>query len=58
MTGERGRYRLRLAKDANVLRAAEEYGRDPTVTGAEPNYLLRIDRPAEQPDAVRTDVPR
>lgn len=55
--GEAGAYRLRLARDANVLRAAEEYGRDQLVSRAEPNYLLRIRRPAEQPGAVRTEVP-
>lgn len=56
LAGEPGAYRLVLAPDANVVRAAEEYGRDPLVTRAEPNYLLRIDRPAEAPEAVRTDV--
>jgi hypothetical protein len=56
LPGEPGRYRLELARDANVVRAAEEYGRDPLVTSAEPNYLLRIDRPAEAPGAVRTEV--
>ncbi len=55
--GAPGAYRLMLAPDANVVRAAEEYGRDPLVARAEPNYFLRIDRPAEAPDAVRTDVP-
>jgi hypothetical protein len=58
LEGERGSYRLRLAPDTNVLRAAEEYGRDPAVTRAEPNYVLRIQRPAEDPGAVRTDVSR
>ena len=54
--GQAGSYRLELARDANVVRAAEEYGRNPLVTQAEPNYLLRIDRPAEAPGAVRTEV--
>ena len=56
LEGGRGMYRLRLARDANVVRAADEYGRDPLVASAEPNYLLRIERPAEEPGAVRTDV--
>jgi len=56
LEGERGAYRLRLAPDANVLQAAEEYGHDPAVARAEPNYVLRIQRPAEEPNAVRTDV--
>ena len=56
LAGERGVYRIRLARDANVFRAAEEYGRDPLVREAEPNYLFRIDRPAEEPGAVRTQV--
>ena len=54
--GERGSYRLRMSHDANVVRAAEEYGRDPLVSQAEPNYFLRIHRPAEEPGAVRTDA--
>ena len=58
LEGERGSYRLRLAPDTNVLRAAEEYGHDPAVTRAEPNYILHIQRPAEEPGAVRTDVSR
>lgn len=56
LASERGTYRLVLARDANVVRAAEEYAREPLVAGAEPNYLLRIERPAEAPGAVRTDV--
>jgi hypothetical protein len=58
LAGERGTYRLVLARDANVMRAAEEYGREPLVASAEPNYLLRIERPAEEPGTVRTDVSR
>jgi hypothetical protein len=54
--GAPGRYRLQLARDANVVRAAQEYGRDPLVSLAEPNYILRIDRPAEAPGAVRMKV--
>jgi hypothetical protein len=56
LEGERGSYRLRMAPDTNVLRAAEEYGHDPAITRAEPNYILRIQRPAEAPGAVRTEV--
>ena len=55
--GERGAYRLRIAPDANVFRAAEEYGHDPMVARAEPNYIIRLDRPAEAPNAVRTELP-
>ncbi len=55
--GERGAYRLRIAPDANVFRAAEEYGHEPLVVRAEPNYFLSIDRPPVTPDAVRTELP-
>jgi len=55
--GERGVYRLRIAPDANVFRAAEEYGHEPLVARAEPNYLLSIDRPPVAPDAVGTELP-
>jgi hypothetical protein len=55
--GERGVYRLRIAPDANVFRAAEEYGHEPLVARAEPNYFLSIDRPSVAPDAVRTELP-
>lgn len=54
---ERGAYRLRIAPDANVFRAAEEYGHDPLVARAEPNYVLSLDRAPIAPDAVRTEVP-
>jgi len=47
---------LKLSSDANVMRAAEEYGHDPLVGAAAPNYLLRIQRPAEAPGQVRTEV--
>ena len=56
LAGEKGAYVLKLSPDANVLRAAEEYGHDALVTRAEPNYLLRIPRAAEAPGAVRTEV--
>jgi hypothetical protein len=49
-------YLLRLSPDANVLRAAEEYVADPLVLGAEPHYTLRIPKPSEEPEAVRTEV--
>jgi hypothetical protein len=57
LEGERGAYRLKIAPDANVFRAAEEYGHDPMVARAEPNYVLRLNRPAEAPNAVRTELP-
>lgn len=50
-----GAYRLRIARDANVFRAAEEYGHDPLVARAEPNYGLSLDRAPEAPGAVRTE---
>ncbi len=53
---EPGAYVLKLSPDANVMRAAEEYGREPLVSRAEPNFLLRIRRPVEAPGAVRTEV--
>jgi hypothetical protein len=49
-------YRMVLSRDANVLRAAEEYGALPLVLSAEPNYTYRIPRPEEAPGAVRTEV--
>ena len=52
--GDRG-YILRLAPDANVYRAVEEYGHDPMVTGVTLNYNYHLPR-AEAPDAVRTQV--
>jgi hypothetical protein len=55
--GDRGAYRLRIAPDANVFRAAEEYGHDPMVARAEPNYVLSLDRAPVAPDAVRTELP-
>lgn len=57
LPGERGAYRLRIAPDANVFRAADEYGRDPFVARAEPSYALSLDRAPIAPDAVRTEVP-
>lgn len=53
--GDRGAYILRLAVDANVFRAVEEYGHDPLVAGATLKYEYRLPG-AEAPDAVRTQV--
>lgn len=51
----RGAYILRIAPDANVFRAVEEYRKDPLVTGTDLHYLYRL--PASQaPDAVRTQT--
>jgi hypothetical protein len=55
VVGDRGAYILRLASDANVYRAVDEYGRDPLVAGATLNYSYKLPR-AEAPDAVRTQV--
>jgi hypothetical protein len=49
-------YRLSLSPDANVLRAAAEYGADPLILWAEPNYTYRILAPQTAPEAVRTEV--
>ena len=54
--GEKGAYRLKIAPDANVFRAAEDYGRDPLVARAEPNYAFQLKRPPEA-SGVRTEVP-
>lgn len=52
MADIRGAYLLRLAPDANVFRAVEEYGEDPLVAGTEPHYFFRLPPPLA-PDAVR-----
>jgi len=57
LQGEKGAYRLKIAPDANVLRAAEDYGHDPLVARAEPNYLLKLKRAPEAPTSVRTETP-
>jgi hypothetical protein len=57
LAGERGAYRLRIAPDANVFRAAEEYGHEPLIARAEPNYVLSLDRAPSAPDAVHTELP-
>jgi hypothetical protein len=54
--GQKGAYRLSIAPDANVFRAAEEYGHEPMVARAEPDYTFKLDRAPEEPGAVRTDV--
>ena len=48
-------YILRIAPDANVFRAVEEYRKDPLVTGTDLHYLYRLP-PPQAPDAVRTKV--
>ena len=53
--GDHDAYILRLAPDANVYRAVEEYGHDPLVAGVTLNYNYHLPR-AEAPDAVRTQV--
>ncbi len=50
-----GGYILRIAPDANVFRAIDEYRQDPIVTGATPNYLYRLPAP-QAPEAVRTKI--
>lgn len=52
MADLKGAYLLRLASDANVFRAVEEYREDPLVSGTEPHYFYRLP-PAAEPDAVR-----
>lgn len=47
-----GAYILRLAPDANVFRAVEEYRKDPLVAGTDPHYFFRLP-PPEAPGAVR-----
>jgi hypothetical protein len=48
-----GGYVLRIAPDANVFRAVDEYKKDPLVTGADLHYLMRLP-PPQAPEAVRT----
>lgn len=48
----RGAYVLRLAPDANVFRAVDEYRKDPLVAATEPHYFFRLP-PPEAPNAVR-----
>jgi len=49
---ERG-YVLRVAPDANVFRAIDEYKKDPLIAGADLHYLMRLP-PPQAPEAVRT----
>ncbi len=51
----RGAYILRIAPDANVFRAVDEYRKDPLVSGTDLHYLFRLPG-AEAPDAVKTQV--
>jgi hypothetical protein len=51
----RGAYILRIALDANVFRAVEEYRKDPLVTGTDLHYLYRLPAP-QAPDAVKTQT--
>ncbi len=55
MADVQGAYLLRLAPDANVFRAVEEYRKDPLVAGTEPHYFYRLPAPAA-PGAVRTQT--
>ncbi len=57
LEGQKGAYRLKIAPDANVFRAAQDYGHDPMVARAEPNYIYQLNRAPEAPGAVRTEVP-
>jgi len=50
-----GGYLLRIAPDANVFRAVEEYRHDPMVAGTDLHYLYRLPAP-QAPDAVRLQV--
>ena len=50
-----GAYLLRLAPDANVFRAVEEYRKDPLVAGTDLHYIYRLPAP-QAPDAVRTQI--
>jgi hypothetical protein len=51
----KGAYILRIAADANVFRAVEEYRKDPLVTATDLHYLYRLPAP-QAPDAVRTQT--
>jgi len=50
-----GGYLLRIAPDANVFRAVEEYRKDPMVAGTDLHYLYRLPAP-QAPEAVRTQT--
>jgi hypothetical protein len=51
----RDAYLLRLAPDANLFRAVEEYRKDPLVSGTDLHYLYRLPA-AQAPEAVRTQT--
>ena len=51
----KGAYILRIAPDANVFRAVEEYRKDPLVAGTDLHYLYRLPAP-QAPDAVKTQT--
>jgi len=46
-------YILRIAPDANVFRALDEYGKDPLVAHADLHYMMRLPAP-QAPEAVST----
>ena len=50
-----GGYVLRLAADANIFRAVDEYGKDPLVASTNLHYLMQLP-PPEAPEAVRTQT--
>jgi hypothetical protein len=50
-----GGYLLRIAPDANVFRAVEEYRKDPLVAATDLHYLYRLPAP-QAPEAVRTQT--
>jgi hypothetical protein len=50
-----GAYVLRIAPDANVFRAVEEYRKDPLVAGTDLHYVYRLPG-AEAPEAVKTQT--
>ncbi|MEB2283594.1 MAG: hypothetical protein B6D46_15105 [Polyangiaceae bacterium UTPRO1] len=51
----KGAYILRIAPDANVFRAVEEYRKDPLVAATDLHYLYRLPAP-QAPAAVRTQT--
>lgn len=50
-----GGYLLRLAPDANIFRAVDEYRKDPMVAGTDLHYIYRLPAP-QAPEAVRTQT--
>jgi len=47
-----GAYLLRLAPDANLFRAVDDYRKDPLVAGTDLHYIYRLPGP-QAPEAVR-----